>query len=788
MELTRLKNTWLDYVIWLAFLITIVCVFVTLQPCFPRTGLDPSWSSAMNEAISLRKPLGQAVVFTFGPYISLFTGEYHPNTSHLMFLGSVVFAVSFFLVIFLLCDRNYRLWLVLFMFFLTWLFYSRDSTLLSYVLLISILIYRMALPATDPNHLHLSRYASCLIPLLFINLGLLPLVKGSFLPPVAVSMLLGLILLVYARRYDTAFSLATIPLLAGLLFWRVSGQELVNLPAYFTSMYLLISGYSEAMAVPGRTWEIVLFTLNAIVLLFVLVRSHRLPWSLFITLSFALHLFMGFKNGFVRHDLHVLSALTAMLMASLAAVFIVRKKLFVMVLVTSVLSCGYIASHHIDMPGYAQRHFTNTFSLAGTGIYQRMFHPSAFESAFHHSRLVIRQNYYIPKLQGTTDIYPWEQSLLLASDNHWNSRPVFQSYSAYMPRLLELNAQHLQGPEAPDNILFKLETIDNRFPSLDDGLSWPILINNYALVRYDHQFALLRKRGGAIQPPLKTPIQMAPARLGDTIELPDTRNHLFVQIQLSPTLSGRLVKLLFKPPQLNLYATLANGAQKEFRIISGMTATGFIISPLVEYTKDFVLLVAGHSDELAHKKVTHFRVSADNERLAALMWQTAIDLKLFELTFPLKEAIAPVDLKHIVRPRLALAEDLGRPVTCQGSIDMINNIQAPPPYSIFSTSELYIHGWQAVAAEEGIVPEEMLVTLTDEEGHRQFFPASQLPRPDVNRHFNQPDLPDPGFKAYIDTSDMRGNYILGLARRYQGTFEICQQALGVQINSHLSID
>src|SRR6202040_4372562 len=79
-------------------------------------------------------------------------------------------------------------------------------------------------------------------------------------------------------------------------------------------------------------------------------------------------------------------------------------------------------------------------------------------------------------------------------NNEWNPRPIIQSYSAYTPALVRLNEQHLRGPDAPEWVLFDLQSIDGRLPSLDDGLSWPALLDNYAFTSYNGHFVLMHKK------------------------------------------------------------------------------------------------------------------------------------------------------------------------------------------------------------------------------------------------------------------------------------------------------
>ena len=56
---------------------------------------------------------------------------------------------------------------------------------------------------------------------------------------------------------------------------------------------------------------------------------------------------------------------------------------------------------------------------------------------------------------------------------------MIQSYAAFTPELADLNAAYLRSSHAPDNVFFECAPIDDHYPSLDDGLSWPVLLTRY---------------------------------------------------------------------------------------------------------------------------------------------------------------------------------------------------------------------------------------------------------------------------------------------------------------------
>jgi len=67
----------------------------------PAFDLDAAWAYAMNEAVAQGKRIGIDVIFTFGPYASVYTHMYHPKTEILMQLGSLYLIAATFILFFI---------------------------------------------------------------------------------------------------------------------------------------------------------------------------------------------------------------------------------------------------------------------------------------------------------------------------------------------------------------------------------------------------------------------------------------------------------------------------------------------------------------------------------------------------------------------------------------------------------------------------------------------------------------------------------------------------------------
>lgn len=755
--------------------LTIFAVFVPLFPMMPGTGGDHSWVYGMNQALAQGLAFGRDFIFTFGPFASIYTHVYHPASDHLMILGSLYLAACYFVALLYLSRTTPWLWILILGLFIAGFIYLFDALLSSYPLLIALIVYRMTLPFDHIKKLAISKNTPFLLIFLFSSFGLLPLIKGSLiLISIAISGLCFLIFWLNKQRL-LAVVCVLVPCVSMVIFWLISGQAITGLPYYFLNMLSIISGYTEAMTTQGNVMEILVYLIASGGVLYIIISTKNVPLlsKLFLLFSYAAFLFLAFKAGFVRHDLHAIITGTAIMLAALLLPFTVQHRHCAMILFLAGFAWFFIDKNHINSStGTLYERINNTYKNIGHGIKARFSNTHVLENMFTERLNVIKQEFPIPIMDGTTDIYSAGQSYLLASGNRWSPRPVFQSYSVYTPRFAKLNELHLTSDHAPDNILFRIEPTDGRFPSLEDGLSWPTIINNYFPVKLEKDVLFLLKKPQSTAP-IKHEIYNQSHILGEEVLLPDSSDFLFVEIDLKPTLIGRLMSLIYKPTQLEISVTLQNGSINNYRFISSMAKSGFIISPLINNAAEFGLLFAG-PETLYEKQVKSIRISSAEG--GSYFWNPGYAIKISHFEF----SSAPNDdvykLFHFEPIQKTLPAEVSSEdtVICDGFIDSINDIVPAP--SIVKTSRLLsLEGWFALSGRDGTVPEMVFITLTDKQGNKNYIQAQKKPRDDVKIHFKQPDMPDVGYKVYADVSELNGEYRLGLSGLHQGKLLHCQQ-------------
>ncbi|MBI5412863.1 hypothetical protein HZA42_00765 [Candidatus Peregrinibacteria bacterium] len=241
---------------------TAIAVFVPLSPAMPAANLDSAWSFGLNQSVAQGLSFGKEIIFTFGPYTSIYTRAYNPSTDFIMLLGSICLALSYWACCALLIKGVKWYWILSFCFFgLASLTYNRDVLLFSYPLLVGLVCFKNA---------HNGKFSPYYFAILFASLGLLPLVKGNTLILCAAIEVLCLVFFIVNKQTRLALVALLTSLVSMLFFWSLSGQSVANLPDYFINMAPIISGFTEAMAVNGSTREIVFYLITAISLLIVI--------------------------------------------------------------------------------------------------------------------------------------------------------------------------------------------------------------------------------------------------------------------------------------------------------------------------------------------------------------------------------------------------------------------------------------------------------------------------------------------------------------------------------------
>lgn len=599
---------------WLGLAAIAIVTTVPFTPVMPAAQLDPSWAFAINEAVARRLAFGESLIFSFGPYASVFSQLYHPATDALMLGASAFLALASWLALAVLtADGKWRAALAFSLVSLAFR-WERDVQLFLPALLAGVMAHRTVLTTDVPNR---DRWGTAALVVTFAALGLLPLVKGSALvlalAIAGVSAVCGLA----ARRPWLALVSVLVPPVSMLGFWMLAGQPPSALPSYVARLTELAAGYADAMSLRGDAAEVTWYLVaSAVILLVVGVqRQWPRPATLLAVGVFASFLFVVFKAAFVRHDVHALIAGCGVMMTALTLPFIVRPSW-----AWCAIGCAMVPWAIVD------RHFAATSPpvllarmvvagmSAGSGVARRVSDPDWPRGNYHAARAALAAQAGFPQLEGTTDIYSFNQSYLLASGNAWSPRPVLQSYAAFTPALADRNRRHLLGDRAPDHVILSVEPIDGHLPALEDGVSWPVMMSRYRLVQSLKGFLVLSRRVDAADVPTPRETSSETHQFGEAVAVPTSAAPTWARIEVVPSPLGRLASLLFKSSEIQIQLELTSGERRPYRFIPGMAAAGFIVSPLVDTTAEFGALLTDPA-KLDAKVVRSLTIGSANDAM-----------------------------------------------------------------------------------------------------------------------------------------------------------------------------
>jgi hypothetical protein len=488
--------------------------------------------------------------------------------------------------------------------------------------------------------------------MLVISLALLSLIKHSIFTIAVVTVLIIAADNVFRQR---RFPWIVLAFAGGIFFfWVLAGQQLNGFGLFLRGASEIVSGYTEAMMLwqPTDEADILRFREVAIavgaLVAYVVCKQHRL-FGLLPLLGFAFIVFAAFKHGYVRHDIHEIAATNLLLLAAWlwlpVAWYLVwqRNRWLIPVVLLPLIFATPLASLSLkrydannSLFSVLAQQLTAQNLVARAKIFREFLEDRrhSFRS-FNGYAASLRAAFPNLEIHGSADVYPLSQAVALPQGLTCRPRPIFQSYSAYTPNLAEMNAAHLRSDRAADHILFNVWTIDGRFPTQDDSLSWPELLTRYDITGVAGRYILMKKSVTPRHYEL-TPIAETVAKFDEGIEVPSMiAGPIWVRIDIARSLWGNVMATLYRPPLVSLTVLTRSGRAYGGRLLPAVARAGFLLSPVVENRQSFSALASTNWEhELADLDVTSARITADGGTAVASYYQSSpVRVRFYHLDF-----------------------------------------------------------------------------------------------------------------------------------------------------------
>ncbi len=435
--------------------------------------------------------------------------------------------------------------------------------------------------------------------IVLVAIGGMALVKFTIL--VAAVVLVGALVVARAARRGRTAGIVLASKSAAVLaaLWFLAGQGVGDVWPYVTTAWQIASNYSEAQSTPGQP-ELVrtlgLITVAALGLMLVLwtraVGGSRARVATALGLAFVI--FCGWKTGFVRAADHAgfyFSCVPiAALLLPLPESSTRRGEFVVRMLRLFAFAVGCLGIWRSSSSGALEhaREFARAPQRIGRAL-ATLADPGARRDELEKRLGEERARLLFSETRArvgheSIDFLGFHQGLLLLHGMDWTPRPAFQGYIAFTPDLQRRNADFLSGPRAPRYLLSSFESIDGRWPTMDDALALEIVSRGYEPVLLERGYLLLERRDGGLRETQHSVVLERDLRFGETLALPpaepDAAQLLTLDLRTTPT--GWLARLLESTPAIRMRLTLDDGTTRAGRIVPSMMRSRVLIDPVVE--------------------------------------------------------------------------------------------------------------------------------------------------------------------------------------------------------------
>lgn len=447
----------------------------------------------------------------------------------------------------------------------------------------------------------------------FLALGVFAaLSKASFLVLVAGSVMVMAVDLIIRGRRRLASGTVLGFVGAYLIGWQLAGQDLLSLGNYLANALAMIRGYNQTLGWEGSDmvrasgWRLAwilpplvgLRTLNAFA-----GRGLAFRWRrCWLTLWVGFFTFTLWKHGWVRVDpFHVGMFLSiAPVLALALEVLPARQPAIGMLargLAVVAASLAVLAFVSLYLPSLSRSLIAPYRALVDHA--DCTLRPHAYFDRMRQAMSPNEREAQLPRLreiigESKVDVFGQHAGYALYNGFNYRPRPVFQSYAACNATLMKLNQDFYRSPAAPGFVLFRLEAMDGKFPPLEDAWVLRHLLANYEPVAAEQNFLLLKQHSSAA--PRLTLLRAGEVRPGERIDLRQFGDaDLWLEVNVQPTLVGRLRTLFSRPAIVKLATWRDSGQQWNFRHRGppAMLAAGFVASPLLLRNNEVLNLYAG---------------------------------------------------------------------------------------------------------------------------------------------------------------------------------------------------
>lgn len=625
--------------------LAIIAAFIAVfQPPYSISNTDgeSSWQLAIAYLSMHHFRDGIEWIFTYGPFGGLAVGTYLPGNYWLLIIGHLLITIALLYSLWQFSQRFETLWFRPVFIILGAIPFNRISDAGCDVLVLLaglnlLLGQPQSLIRTDDSVKEVSKDRSGSLGSPFsliagaIILAAMALTRFTLaVPAIFIALLLQIQQLRMAftmRSYRPLIWSSLVWLLVFIVgFWVASGQRVGDLAAYISSSIQVSTGYNANQSFAGPAHELIPGFIACISLLVAIAAAWRgsKERRVDIALLFASILFIVWKHGFVRHDRHcvifffVACIICMALIPAFKPVGRMRRIVISALVIASMMSIPVLTIAEIALYGPPHHRIAGLkpwMSAVAHGVVERPFEvthvllqPMVYENKLAKDYEQIYHEYDLPKVKATVgratvDVFSKRLALAIINGLNYKPRLAFQSYNANTAALANHDGEYFAASDAPEYILMQLDTLDERYPTLDDAPALNWILNRYKIMFEEKGFLLMKRMPATA---LAAPIDAGEVKtkIGEWTSLPVSEGYTYATISLHRRPLCGLRTLIFQAPIFYAEFKLDDGSVLSKRIVPPAIDNGFLLSPYVATNDDLVSLYQGHK---LHK-VTALRV------------------------------------------------------------------------------------------------------------------------------------------------------------------------------------
>jgi len=596
------------------FAVLFVAIFN--YPAFPSNELDASWRMTLTTGLVEGWQFGKDLVFTYGP-LGFLMGNTYSGVAFWPFLVWQVAQAAVFAAII------YRQGLRLTGY--PRAFYWGAMALLCIGYIDALMMVAMLTAAAELVRTA-GRPGGWWRQALLVMFALLAAVKFTNLLVAGFVIAVVAALNLWEKRPGAALRLVLGFGLPFVAVWLLCLQNPLHFLAYIRNSLEISSGYEQTMGIPTPPepfWKgLVVFAALAVYAAVHWLGNANRARGLAGALIVGAFVYLNWKHGFVRSDGHMIGFfICAFVPITAFPSLFDEPERFVRPLRWLLVPAGILAA--IGMSDALPGTVTGALGLIQTRLYSNIYntvHFDTYRQQYRDRLRAARSDWDMPKTRAvigehSVDVLGYLQGVALLNRLNYQPRPVMQSYSAYTPRLAQLNADYYASERAPDFVLFRLETIDDRYMAVDDSRALYLFLHRYEYVHSERGYQLWRRLEKKFDPAAiaPRPLYNRELAIGQPLDLRlHGKDPLWIEIDVSRSLLGRLRDFIYKPPFVRLSLKDTKGNTTTYRMPTPLGRVGFIANPMIEELVGFMNFTGGTPERyLAELTV---EIDADDRR------------------------------------------------------------------------------------------------------------------------------------------------------------------------------